>query len=213
MSEANSVQPGSGGFQCPKCGNRVGGVSPEGLGHCSNCGEQFLATVGELELGVETGVVEGERANDDAELSELRIRNVSSLRRGAYRSRSYLIIAAGVCAVAAAKLIQMARLAWRGGLRLAAIGDALFAVAAIIGLVMIWRKIAVLTREIRASRLQDPQSPPDFSNLGDGSQRLRDLEAMTAPIEATVDDLPTNFENPPADLQEKMPSSTTNKAE
>jgi hypothetical protein len=43
------------------------------------------------------------------------------------------------------------------------------------------RRITELTHEIRRSRLPEPTQPPDFSHLGDGSQRLRDLEAMTNP--------------------------------
>jgi DNA-directed RNA polymerase subunit RPC12/RpoP len=199
MNEANSEQEEPGGFHCPRCGNRVEVVSPDGLGRCPQCGQQFLAAVADAEPGVETGVVEGEKANDDLELSELRIRNVASLRRGAYRGRSYLIIAAGVCAVAAAKLTQMALVGWRSGLRLAAIGDALFAVTAIIGFVMIWQKIMALTAEIRASELGDPEFPPDFSNLGDGSQRIADLEAMTTRVEAPVTGPVRDVENSPGE--------------
>ena len=61
---------------------------------------------------------------------------------------------------------------------MAAIGDALAAVAALSTFASIVRTIAALTREIRKSRLKDPVAPPDFSMLGDGTQRVRDLEAM-----------------------------------
>lgn len=115
---------------------------------------------------------------DDSELSELRIRNISNLRRGAYRSRSWLIIAAGICVVGAAKSVQLTFVGIRGHLYWAATGDALFTLAALILASFTIQKIVALTREIRSSRLQEPTEPPDLSNLSDGSQRWKDLENM-----------------------------------
>jgi hypothetical protein len=146
---------------------------------CPHCGHQFLP-------GIEQGIASAEdqsaqvvqRADDD-ELSELRIRNVSNLRRGAYRSRSWLIIALAVCAVAAVKLILITVVAVRHRWYVAAIGDGLSVVAAVILVTILVPKIAALTREIRGSRLQPPTDVPDFSNLGDGSQRWKDLDELS----------------------------------
>ncbi|HEY8748565.1 MAG TPA: hypothetical protein VIM11_11365 [Tepidisphaeraceae bacterium] len=180
MSHASNEHDEPGGLRCPNCAGAVGSASPEGLAECPHCREQFLVMNAEPEpdVGSPSRASETDRAEHDVELSGLHIQNISNLRRGAYRSRSYLIIAAGVCIVAAAKLIQIAVLAWRAQLRLASIGDAIAAVVAIMFFASTARKIAALTREIRQSRLEDPAAPPDFSMLGDGSQRLRDLEAM-----------------------------------
>jgi hypothetical protein len=137
---------------------------------CPQCGQQFLPVE-------ETGAVP---VVDDDELSELRIRNISNLRRGAYRSRSWLIMATSVCIVAAAKFVQITVVAIRSRLYLAAIGDALCVVAALVMTSMIGPKIVALTREIRRSRLQvPPEEPPDFSRLGDGSQRWKKLDELS----------------------------------
>jgi hypothetical protein len=178
MTELSGEQDGSGELHCPACGEAVVAVSPEGLARCARCGEQFLAVATEPGPVLNAGALGYGRAGDDSELSELHIRNISNLRRGAYRSRSYLIIGAAVCFVAAAKLIQIAIVAWRGRLHVVAIGDLICALGAMMIFASIARKIGVLSREIRESRLKDPEDPPDLTHLGDGSQRLRHLEAM-----------------------------------
>jgi hypothetical protein len=161
---------------CPACGQLVGSEIQVGPMQCPNCGQQFLPAVeaNELSSGTESAVSER-----DDELSELRIRNISNLRRGAYRSRSLLIIAAVICIVAAAKFIQIAIVAVRQRLYLAAIGDAMCAVAAMIGVATLVPRITAFTHEIRGSRLKPPAELPDLSQLGDGSQRWKHLEELS----------------------------------
>jgi hypothetical protein len=145
---------------------------------CPHCGHQFLPGL-EVEEPEPVSEEPAASAAREDELSELRIRNISNLRRGAYRGRSLLIIAAAVCIVAAAKFIQITVVAVQSHLYLAAVGDALCALAATIATVMVVPKIAVLTREIRSSRLRRPTEPPDFSQLGDGSQRWKNLDQLS----------------------------------
>lgn len=182
MAEEGSADEPRSTYPCPKCGSPVPIGEQRGPVQCAKCGEQFLPAV-ELDyesapLSPPTVAPSSEQA-DDSELSELRIRNISNLRRGAYRSRSWLIIAAGICVVGAAKSVQLTVVGMRGHLYWAAIGDALFTLAALILASFTIQKIIALTREIRSSRLQDPVEPPDLSNLSDGSQRWKDLENMT----------------------------------
>lgn len=110
---------------------------------------------------------------------ELRIRQVTVLRRGLYRSRSYAVIAAVVCAATAA---QGGYSAWQHarahGWELRPILFLLLALCASIGAVWFARRSLALSREAKRSHLPEPSSPPDFSTLSDGSQRARHLDQI-----------------------------------
>jgi hypothetical protein len=168
------------GIQCPSCGGTNVTVRPHGIAHCNDCGGELLVQTEESESSENAGTLD---YRTEEELSELHIRNISNLRRGAYRERSYWIIGAALCLVAAVKLLQIAWAAWRRDLKLGLAGDVAGAVAAAMIFFIAIRRITELTHEIRRSRLAEPTQPPDFSHLGDGSQRIRDLEAMTNPTQ------------------------------
>jgi hypothetical protein len=113
------------------------------------------------------------------ELDEMRIRKLAILRRAAYRSRSYCIIAVVACAVGIMQLVDDAVGGWnsgRGHLRqiayLAAAGG-LFCLG-----ILFWRWSVRFHQEAKRSALDTPLHPPDFSKLSDGSQRARNLENM-----------------------------------
>src|ERR1700730_283544 len=95
-------------IHCPSCGKSDATLIGEGLARCNHCGTEFLVQTEDPAATEEAGALAYQTPGDKAELSELRIRNVSNLRRGAYRERSYWIIGAGVFLVAAAKLVQIA---------------------------------------------------------------------------------------------------------
>ena len=59
------------------------------------------------------------------------------------------------------------------------IGFCLAAAAAVVGSGYFVRSVMRLTREIRASFLTDPPTPPDFSTLSDGSQQWRNLDEIS----------------------------------
>ena len=40
------------------------------------------------------------------------------------------------------------------------------------------RQVAALNRELRRPAVTEPEAPPDFSTLSDGSQRWKNLEDM-----------------------------------
>ena len=178
----------SNGVQCPSCGGANVEVSAEGIGRCNQCGGEFLLQAGNAEGGDTPEVLDyrGPPLAEEDELSELRIRDVSNLRRGAYRERAYWVIGAALCLMGTVKLALIAWAAWKQNLLLAVAGDVSGAVAAAMMFAVALRRIAALTRDLRHRQREEPPEPPDFSNLGDGSQRLKDLEAMTAPPEAQV---------------------------
>lgn len=101
------------------------------------------------------------------------------MRRGAYRTRSWLIIAAVACVAGAAQLIYLAVRGYHFGQRIVPGGDLLAAAVALVVLPFFIRRAIRVNREIRQSPLDEPQTPPDFSTLSDGSQRWKNLEAMT----------------------------------
>ena len=171
-------------YQCPGCGHAVSADPGKNLLQCPRCGEQFFVPASDSESSCEQTETDPSAPptstqTTDAELSELRIRQVSSLRRGAYRARSWCIIAAVVCAVAAIKLVQMLVVDWRSGMTLAPIGEALAAAAAVMICGHFARRVGQLTREIRNSRLADPLTPPDLSTLRDGTQRFAGLDELS----------------------------------
>jgi hypothetical protein len=115
--------------------------------------------------------------NDDREheLDGLRIRQLSALRRSAYRTRSFAIIVAVACLVVAIQLTVNAFAA------AAATYRALFAalaVLALFGAIHFARRVAALQRELRTPPSMPPVPPggPDFSTLSDGSQQWKNLE-------------------------------------
>jgi hypothetical protein len=118
---------------------------------------------------------------NDIHLNSTRIRQMAALRRSAYRSRSYCLIAIGASVVGCADLIFFAI----RRLRHPDLFDVLIAVAyflAAAGLLFLARHFIVLAsrfhRESKTSILADPTTPPDFSQLQDGSQIAKNLEDM-----------------------------------
>ena len=115
-----------------------------------------------------------------AELDGLRIRQLATLRRAAYRSRSHAIIALLVCAVAVvhtsillAQHLRYFGWGWRPPVYIAVI------LAAMYGVTFFWRRAVALHREAKQSHLETPTTPPDFSTLSDGSQRWKNLEDLS----------------------------------
>ncbi len=113
------------------------------------------------------------------EIDVVRVRQLSALRRGAARSRSYCLVGLIACAVVSIKLVLMAlQLVRTKGWSARPIGDLLGAAAAAWAAFLFFRGASQFHQELRRSLLSDPQTPPDFSGLGDGSQQWKRLEEM-----------------------------------
>lgn len=115
------------------------------------------------------------------ELDGLRIRQVVALRRGAYRARSYALICAAVCVVAAVQLaiITVAHV-HAHGLSGRPLGYVLFACVALMLGGFFARRALELHREARTPPSLPPAPPegPDFSTLSDGSQQWKNLDEI-----------------------------------
>jgi len=114
----------------------------------------------------------------DAELDGLKIRQFTALRRSAIRMRSWLLIAATICAVGALQLIILAVQLTHGN-HSWGLWQTLYALVAglaVLGARHFFRKARECKREIEKPILKDPETPPDFSTLGDGSERWKKLE-------------------------------------
>jgi len=161
---------------CGQCGQAIEPNDGE-QAHCPHCGAELPSP-----QWVEPDAPPAEeQATTDAEdeLSGLRIRQISALRRAADRARSYCLIGLIVLVVGAGELVMMTVRDVSGfGWHPLQLG---YAAGAVAGLIFAWRlgKRAIeLTRELKKPLLSDPLQPPDFSTLNDGSQHVRHLEEM-----------------------------------
>jgi len=112
-------------------------------------------------------------------MSAVRVRQLSAMRRGAYRTRSYCFIGLGLCAVAAVQLSIMAVRHVRAlGWEWRPLGYLCGVAAAMMAGSFLLRQVAALNRELRRPAVTEPEAPPDFSTLSDGSQRWKNLEDM-----------------------------------
>jgi len=171
-------------FECPACGQAVeatrGPVAQ--LLHCPACGEHFViaAIDGSTDVPEEGAVREEEKdAREVAELDSLRMRHLVVTRRTAMRSRTYNILGAATCLMAAAKLVVMTVKEVRiEGWHLRAVSYVLFAIVAVWPIPYLLRRAAHWARESRGVKMPDPETPPDFSELSDGSQHAKNLEDL-----------------------------------
>ena len=168
-------------YHCPNCGGLIAAPMGQRLIVCRDCGEQSFISEDSSTTGESSDPHDQAElpAATEPELSEARIRQISNLRRGAYRNRSWCVVGAVSCLVGAAQLIQMIVQEARRGSVILPIGFCLAAAAALLGSGYFVRSVMVLTREIRASSLANPTSLPDFSTLSDGSQQWRRLDEIS----------------------------------
>ena len=149
---------------CPHCGTRfepTSAAADDTFVYCPACGVAFP-----------TGVEETE------ELESLRIRQVSTLRRGAIRQRSYLIIAVAGSIVAAVKLVLMTiEYVRKTGWGLTPVGYVVFVGVFLMLAVYFARRAMEYHRELQVPAPLPPvEGEPDFSTLSDGSQHWKNLE-------------------------------------
>ncbi|HEX5244440.1 MAG TPA: zf-TFIIB domain-containing protein [Tepidisphaeraceae bacterium] len=172
---------------CPRCGNEFQITELSPILQCPACGEQFFPPE-PPEVPTETTESAEPKPSSEEELSGMRIRQISVMRRAAYRTRSYYIIGLGACLVIAIELCLMiirsirdTHLHFRTATLLAFVAYCLFLVGAIAGGFFFARRLIELQQEIRQSLQKEPSAQPDFSTLRDGTQHIRELEQMQKP--------------------------------
>jgi hypothetical protein len=113
-----------------------------------------------------------------SELDELRIRQIATLRRALYRSRSHAIVVTIALLVVAVQLGWMTYSSHRRGSPKVAVALAIAGAACLAGSLHFWRRAAALHQEAKRTLLIEPAQPPDFSTLSDGSQQWKNLEEL-----------------------------------
>jgi hypothetical protein len=179
MTDSDDASPEAGESAmrvvCPHCGLEleVGPAEGERAVECPACGGEFVVPGPD-------GVPEYESAErPEPELDALRVRQIVMARRAAIRGRTYMLLGAMLCAVGLAKLVTMIVPAVRQeGWSRYAIGCGIFAVLAAMGAIYCLRRAAELNKESKSTPLPESATPPDFTTLSDGSQHVRNLEAL-----------------------------------
>jgi hypothetical protein len=171
---------------CPNCAHAVNiPAGDEPILQCPQCGTQFFRPV--AEDAQEKPQAATEPADNEADLNEVRIRQLSALRRTAYRTRSYYIVGVVGCLGLMVKLIQAACETVKTQHRWTAVNtlSALFALASLAGAIHFLGRVIKIQREINAdiaAREQQEREAashePDLSSLSDGSQRAQNLHRM-----------------------------------
>lgn len=127
--------------------------------------------------------MQDDRQDEPAVSDELdggRIRQIAQMRRSAYRSRSYCLIAAVGLLVGTVQLVYLAIQHMRSaGWGVTPMGYLLLAGFGPYLAVRFYRRAQAFGAEAARSTLQEPEQTPDFSGLSDGShqwQNLRDIQ-------------------------------------
>ncbi|HEV7300047.1 MAG TPA: hypothetical protein VGN72_11830 [Tepidisphaeraceae bacterium] len=171
---------------CPGCDEEIEIDRSAGDSfRCPYCNVSFSLGSGDDDGTTDDGEAERtelERRTDE-ELDGLRIRQFAAERRAAYRQRSYVIVALGGSAVAAGQLVWMTyQHVRRAGWEWKPIGYVLFAIACAVAAVMLSKQVRAMTRALTASAgatsTSNSDREPDFSTLGDGSDRWQKLNEV-----------------------------------
>lgn len=170
---------------CPHCGERVSvELSSEPRQYlCPSCGQAFEMPA--VQLARPTFEYADAQTPDDRqdefmdELDGMRICQLAAARRAAWRTRSWVLIAAIGMGTAAAQLVLMSATSLKNG---STSWAATYAASAVLALLVCTRLLARarrMKRQIEQEAQHDePTKPPDFSKLGDGSQRWKNLEGL-----------------------------------
>jgi hypothetical protein len=116
----------------------------------------------------------------ESTFNQLRIRQLTALRMGAIRSRSWWLIAFYTALLTTLNLLVRATLSLSLSLTHHLTITPILELTAAIALLVLARyarrKAAAFKREIDHSALTEPAEPPDFSPLSNGSDRWKNLE-------------------------------------
>ncbi len=198
-------------YTCPECGDAVPSPADEmqNVLICPTCGHQFFIEIRPVEDDSDEAeareALERKLAEKGQDFDAARVRALAAERKAIIRLRSYWLAAAGACVVGIGQCI------WTVATGILPYSTtrvpltrvqyiALFVVIAwcLIGLRIAWRKARAIAIELDKPLQTDPETPPDFSTLSDGSQAWKNLEHMNAPTD--LDGQPPD--QTPADRQD-----------
>jgi hypothetical protein len=169
-------------YECPECGQTIQAIpGPVArLLHCPACGNHFVIAAIDGSTDVPEEGAEAEKNERELEeLDSLRMRHLVVTRRTAMRSRTYNILGAAACLTGAAKLVLMTVTEVRAaGWHLRQVSFVMFTLVALSPISFLLRRAAHWARESRGAKIPDPETPPDFTPLSDGSQHARNLEEL-----------------------------------
>ena len=176
------------GYACPNCGGAVDPLPGSPVLQCPQCKTQFFPPTAEDADDTSADDEKGdEELDEEAELDALRIRQLSTLRRTAYRTRTYLIVGTAGCLFIAIQLLIFAVQSTREHHHWGRwpSGCVVFALASLIGAVKFAQRVAAVQRginaDLRARELEEQEAArhvPDLSTLSDGSHHAKNLEKM-----------------------------------
>jgi hypothetical protein len=183
-------------LNCPVCGEAIGVTLMETarVETCPHCGSAYTvpSVDGSIELPKEDpfAIIDDEPEDEEAaarrlkeeresRLNALHVASVTAERRAKTRLRLFCLGGATLCLVG---LIQTALLLVQRPEALQerrrAIGLAAAAAGMLYFALWLFRKSMRLGAELRRPLQLDPDRPPDFTPLQDGSQRWKNLEKM-----------------------------------
>ena len=209
ISETSGAADGSSEslvFACPNCGESIvlSEAPPNGLVECPACGAQFFATTDPVDIEADARAeadAEAARERREAELSELHVRQVSTLRRSLIRTRSYFMVGAWGSVAATLELAWLCGLKFRefkadkaAGIRVP-ITDYILPsleftclIASLFCIRYFFRRMKQVALELQNTLMKDPETPPDLSTLGGGIEQWRGLEQMHEQAESDPND-------------------------
>ena len=168
-------------YECPHCSQpvEIGENASEPFIHCLYCGNQFAVASSEsADQEYESREADARAAESESALDGARIHQLTSLRRGAIRARTYLHIGWVVCATGGVQLtlkaMQRVRYEHVWDSRTFAFG--IFSVVCFMISLYFLKRALEIGRELKTPLLEEPTTPPDFSTLSDGSQHARNLD-------------------------------------
>ena len=183
-------------FYCPTCGHSIvfTETPANGLVECPACGAQFFAATDPSDIEAEARAeaeAEAARGRREAELNELHVRQISTLRRSMIRSRSYFVTGAWGCVFAAVEFAWLAGFKFRelqadkaAGFHVGVLDyflpiiEIACLILTVFGSRYFFRRASLAARELEATVMQDPETPQDLSTLGGGIEPWRGLEQM-----------------------------------
>jgi uncharacterized Zn-finger protein len=170
-------------FRCPGCDEEVD-VSAEVVGQlvrCPYCNTEFFADAARSgDVVVDDTPAPVEDAPPAGELNALRISQLTALRQATLRVRSWWVSGVFLAVITAVDLTVRAGryVAHMHGWGIRPTLFSIVALAAVAVAAHAGRQARRLGDEASRSRLEDPDVEPDFSTLGDGSDRWRHLDEI-----------------------------------